>query len=175
MESLQIYRNYKDLKEIERLYNNSFPKNERIDFERLLRMLDDDRRMYVYLEDEKIISMAYFFIFEDIAYLGYICVEEELRNKGYGTVILNKIKEEYQGYRIGIDIEEVKQNSTNIEERVRRRDFYIRNGFVSTDIFYNFFFVDYEILSCGGLIRKEEWQDLVRKHWGRVAMTAKYR
>lgn len=175
MERLQIYRNYKDLKEIERLYNNSFPKNERIDFERLLRMLDDDRRMYVYLEDEKIISMAYFFIFEDIAYLGYICVEEELRNKGYGTVILNKIKEEYQGYRIGIDIEEVKQNSTNIEERVRRRDFYIRNGFVSTDIFYNFFFVDYEILSCGGLIRKEEWQDLVRKHWGRVAMTAKYR
>ena len=159
MESLQIYRNYKDLKEIERLYNNSFPKNERIDFERLLRMLDDDRRMHVYLEDEKIIGMAYFFIFEDIAYLGYICVEEELRNKGYGTVILNKIKEEYQGYRIGIDIEEVKQNSSNIEERVRRRDFYIRNGFVSTDIFYNFFFVDYEILSCGGLIRKEEWQD----------------
>jgi len=142
MESLQIDRSYKDLEEIERLYNHSFPKNERIDFERLLRMLDDDRRMYVYLEDEKIIGMAYFFIFEDIAYLGYICVEEELRNKGYGTVILNKIKEEYQGYRIGIDIEEVKQNSTNIEERVRRRDFYIRNGFVSTDIFYNFFFVD---------------------------------
>ena len=63
MESLQIDRNYKDLKEIERLYNNSFPKDERIDFKRLIRMLDDDRRMYVYLEDEKIIGMAYFFIF----------------------------------------------------------------------------------------------------------------
>ena len=175
MKSLRVDRSYKELKEIERLYNSSFPKNERIDFERLIRMLGDDRHMYVYLEDEKIIGMAYFFIFEDIAYLGYICVEEELRNKGYGTVILNKIKEEYQGYRIGIDIEEVKQNSGNSEERVRRRDFYIRNGFATTDIFYSFFFVDYEILSYGGLIRKEEWQNLVKKHWGRIAMTAKYR
>lgn len=175
MKSLRVDRSYKELKEIVRLYNSSFPKNERIDFERLIRMLGDDRHMYVYLEDEKIIGMAYFFIFEDIAYLGYICVEEELRNSGYGTAILNRIKEEYQGYRIGIDIEEVKQNSSNSEERVRRRDFYIRNGFVSTDIFYNFFFVDYEILSCGGLIRKEEWQNLVKKHWGRIAKTAKYR
>ena len=128
MKSLRVDRSYKELKEIERLYNSSFPKNERIDFERLIRMLGDDRHMYVYLEDEKIIGMAYFFIFEDIAYLGYICVEEELRNSGYGTAILNRIKEEYQGYRIGIDIEEVKQNSGNSEERVRRRDFYIRNG-----------------------------------------------
>ena len=75
-DGLQIDRNYKDLKEIERLYNNSFPKDERIDFKRLIMMLGNDRHMHVYLEDEKIIGMAYFFIFEDIAYLGYICVEE---------------------------------------------------------------------------------------------------
>lgn len=175
MESQRIDKNYKDLKEIERLYNDSFPKNERIDFGRLIRMIGDDRAMYAYLEDGKIIGMAYFFIFGDIAYLGYICVEEELRNRGYGTAILDKIKEEYRGYRIGIDIEEVKENSDNFEERQRRKDFYSRNGFVSTGIFYNFFFVDYEILSCGGLISKTEWQQLVEKHWGNVAKTARYR
>lgn len=175
MESLRIFKNFKDLKEIRRLYDESFPRDERIDFDRLIIMLDDERRMYVYLEEEKIIGMAYFFLFADIAYLGYICVEEDLRNKGYGTAIISRIKEEYQGYRIGIDIEEVNKGSSNFEERQRRKDFYLRNDFVSTGIFYSFFFVDYEILSYGGLISKKEWQDLVNKHWGKVAKTARYR
>ena len=119
--------------------------------------------------------MTYFFVHEDIAYMGYICVQEDLRNKGYGTKILKQCIDKYEGYRIAIDIEEADERFSNCEERKRRREFYIRNGFESTGIFYNFFFVDYEILSHGGMIAKEEWQAPVEKHWGKVAKTARYR
>ena len=73
MECIQIDRNYKDLKEIKRLYNHSFPSDERIEFGRLVRMLNENRKMYVYLEEEKIVGFTYFFVYEDIAYMGYIC------------------------------------------------------------------------------------------------------
>lgn len=175
MECIQIDRNYKDLKEIKRLYNHSFPSDERIEFYRLVRMLNENRKMYVYLEEEKIVGFTYFFFYEDIAYMGYICVEEELRNRGYGTVILERVIDDFKGYRIAVDIEEASEDFDNFEERKRRRDFYIRNGFVSTDIFYSFFNVDYEILSCGGIISRKQWQDLVKEHWGRFAKIAKYR
>ena len=93
----------------------------------------------------------------------------------HGRGDLERVIDDFKDYRIAVDIEEASENFDNFEERKRRRDFYIRNGFVSTDIFYSFFNVDYEILSCGGIISRKQWQDLVKEHWGKFAKIAKYR
>lgn len=174
MKSIQIDKNYKDIKEIRRLYNSSFPDDERIPFKRLINNLDTDRVMYAYYDDQ-LIGMSFLFLYNDLAYLSYICVEEDLRDKGYGSKILNKVKDDFKDYRIVLDIEEVVKNSENYEERKRRKDFYLKNGFESANIFYHIYHVDYEILHHGKDVNRDDWHSIIKKHWGKFADTATYR
>lgn len=164
-----------DLVKIKHLYNGSFPADERIPYQKLLYMLSESRIMHAWYDDGEFIGMTYIFLFRDILYLGYIAVKEECRGKGYGTKILNMLCDMYPAYRVGIDIEELDKHADNAQERRKRKDFYLANQFEETGIFYNFYWVDYEILSRNGIITKDEWHALIREHWGIIAETAKYR
>ncbi|MBQ1478019.1 MAG: GNAT family N-acetyltransferase [Erysipelotrichaceae bacterium] len=163
-----------DLKEMRRLYNASFPDDERIAFRRLLKELSPERKMYAYYEGEELVGLSYLFFHEDLVYLSYICIEESLRDKGYGSEVLQIILEDLKDHRIALDIEEVKEGTENEEERKRRKAFYLRNGFVSSGVFYRIYHVDYEILCAHGEVKKEDWHALIRKHWGSFADTAVY-
>ena len=175
MTSEKIDRNHKDLKKIKGLYESSFPVNERIPFRRLINTLTEDRIMSVYHEDDKLVGMSFVFILNDLVYLSYISVFEELREQGYGSKILKKIISDFEGKRFVLDIEEVKTDSKNYEERRLRKDFYLKNGFESTGVFYHIYSVDYELLSYGGTVSREQWHELIRKHWGPFADSAVYR
>ena len=63
----------------------------------------------------------------------------------------------------------------NYDDEVRRRDFYIRNGYQSTGVFYHFYDVDYELLSYGGEVSRQMWIDMTLKIWGPRAKGARYR
>ena len=170
----QIYKDHPDLNLIEELYDISFPEDERIPFHILKRTLSDERLMYAIYEDT-LIGMFFLFIDEDLVYLSYLCVDERRRGKGYGSAILKHITKMYEDKRIVLDIEEVKTDSENYNERKKRKDFYLHNGYQSTGIFYHIYDVDYELLSRGGTVTKEQWHHLIRKHWGPRADTAIYR
>ena len=171
----RIDRFSRDIKKLERLYDASFPNEERIPFRYLVASLNKDRIMDAYYSDDELVGLTVMFMADDLAYLSYICIAEKMQGRGYGTQILNVIKDEYRNCRIVIDIEELDPESDNNEERLRRRNFYIRNGFMVTDVFYRYYFVDYEILSFNGLITVDEWKKVIRKHWGKYADYAEYR
>ena len=163
-------RKVKEKRKIRKLYNGSFPDDERIPFDILFTTMNEDRIMKAVYDEEKLIGMYYLFLHDDIVYLGYLCVDESERRKRYGTQILNQIAEEYEGSRIVVDIEEVKD-----EQQQKRKRFYLNSGYESTGVFYHIYGVDYELLSHGGIVTKDEWHRLIRKHWGRFAETAEYR
>ena len=175
MEIIEINSKSADIRKIRKLYNTSFPDDERIPFSHLLRTVGSERIMHAYYDNSVLTGLTVVFLMDDIVYLSYICISEEMRNRGYGTEILQAVKNEYPGCRMVVDIEELKRESSNYEERLRRREFYLRNGFVSCSVFYHFYYVDYELLSCNGTVSQQEWAALVRKHWGRYAETAIYR
>ena len=172
---LNVNKSIKDLKEIRRLYDVSFPDDERIPFQRLLNSMDKERILDAYYEDEQLIGLSFVFLSNDLVYLSYICVEEDVRDRGYGAMILQSIQSEYSDYRIVLDIEEVSEHFDNYEERRKRRDFYIRNGFTSANVYYHIYNVDYELLQYNGTVTKEDWHALIRKHWGPFADSAIYR
>ena len=171
---LKIDRNYKEINQIHTMYNGSFPDDERVPFDILLKTIGKDRDMCAVCDNEKLIGMYYLMHDEDLVYLAYVCVKEEERGKGYGSLILEKIAEEHEGKRIVADIEELKQDSKNYEQQKKRKDFYLKNGYRSTGTFYHIYNVDYELLSYGGSVSKEEWHDLILKHWGPRAESATY-
>ena len=60
----------------------------------------------------------------------YFAVREELRGKRYGQQILDQLIERYKGQTCVLDMESpYQQPCDNIEQRKRRHEFYLRNGF----------------------------------------------
>ena len=165
----------KDIKELRRLYDASFPDDERIPFDRVLSSLSQDRVMKAYYDENDLVGLTVVFLCDDLAYLSYICVEENIRHKGYGSQIIEYIKEEYKDYRIVLDIEEIIKDSDNYIERVKRKEFYLNNGFKESGVFYYFYHVNYELLVWNGEIFKEDWQKIIEKHWGKIAKKAIYK
>ena len=173
--SLTIDGSYPDIETIRSLYDRSFPDDERIPFDRLLAQLNKERVLLVFLDEEELLGMAYLFYHRDLVYLGYLCILEEKRDQGYGSFILQKILKDHEEKRIVADIEEVKEDASDYPIRQKRKDFYLRNGFHSSAVFYRFYGVDYELVSAHGDISQQDWQGLIRRHWGRIAETAVYR
>lgn len=158
--------------EIEKIYTPAFPDNERIPFERLRPTLCDNRILSAAYDNDVLIGMTVVFIYKDIVYLAYLAIGEEYRGHGYGTQVLHLLREQYPDMRIVIDIEQQDPHADNAEERRKRKDFYLRNGYEDTGVRYFFYNVDYDLLSANGIVKASEYRDLILTHWGPFAKTA---
>lgn len=56
-------------------------------------------------------------------------------NKGYGAAILHRLKADFQGKVIFLNVEPLDVQAENYEQRIRRVDFYHRNGFEPTNYY----------------------------------------
>ena len=129
---------YKD--KLEELYLSAFPKEERFPFDILEDCSkEDNSNLYAIIDDDKFIGMCYIVNCEGAYYLMYLAVEEELRNKKYGSKILEDLKEKYKTLFLSID-------EPTDEISIRRKNFYLKNGFYDTNKYYEDTGVWYEVL-----------------------------
>lgn len=85
------------------------------------------------------IGMCYIVNCTNAYYLMYLAVVPSLRNKNYGSMILRDLKEKYKVLFLSVDVP-----VDNIS--VRRKNFYLRNGFYDTNKFYEDTGINYEVL-----------------------------
>ena len=129
---------YKD--EIKKLYETSFPDNEKFPFWILDECSkEDNSNLFVILDNNKCIGMCYLVNCNNAYYLMYLAVKPEIRNQNYGSKIISDLKENYKTLFLSIE-EPVNDIS------VRRKNFYLRNGFYDTFKYYEDTGVNYEIL-----------------------------
>ena len=83
--------------------------------------------------------MCYIVNCGNVYYLMYLAVEPNLRNKKYGSKILTDLKGKYKTLFLSV---EEPINNINI----RRKNFYLRNGFYDTNKFYEDKGVNYVVL-----------------------------
>lgn len=138
--NLKYINNDKYTNQIEKLYLKSFPDNERFPFW-ILRECSKENNSFLYaiIDDDKFVGMCYIVNCDSLYYLMYLAVKSNMQNKNYGSKILRDLKERYKLLFLSID-EPV--NSVNI----RRKKFYLRNGFYDTNRFYEDNGINYEIL-----------------------------
>lgn len=86
---------------------------------------------------------------EDMAYLFFLAVEANKRGQGYGGRAIETLKAEYPGKTLVVDFEMLDDAAPNCEQRKKRRDFYLRNGFQEVGLFLSYLGVDYEVFSMG--------------------------
>lgn len=125
---------------IEELYLNSFPEDERFPFWILEECSKENNSdLYAIIDYDKLIGMCYIVNCGNAYYLMYLAVEPGLRNKNYGSQILTDLKEKYKTLFLSVD-----EPIDNIS--IRRKNFYLKNGFYDTNKFYEDTGVNYEVL-----------------------------
>ena len=157
----QIDFHSEEINKIRTLYQQAFPKNEQTNLTWLFKGI-----IYGYYQEEKLIGFTILCIHHQIVSILYLAVKEEYRNLGYGSMILEDLSKEYVSNRIMLDIEQIKE-CKNKEQRIKRKQFYLRNGFQETKVCYTWQKEDYIILCKNGMIGDKEfwsfWNSLKRR------------
>ena len=121
----------KDLnnKELESLYIDSFPKEERIDFNDMFSGVFKPFKLYALYDNNALVGMAHFNETDNFVHLNYLAVSKNYQSKGYGAYIISWLKEKFNNKAIVVDIEELTEYADNNFYRIKRKKFYKRNGF----------------------------------------------
>ena len=166
----RISRNSKDINELKRLYSESFPVDEQLPFWILLwKSKKEFVDFFAFYDNHQLVGFTFLIYNTDLTFVLYLAIDDKYRSKGYGSMALSKIKEYYPDNRIVLNIELVDDSTENYEQRLRRKKFYLKNGFKEsalkmTEANDN----SYEVLINGSDITKEEYYGLYKKFIGRV-------
>lgn len=169
---LDIKNNKKCNKEVKKLYNEAFPKDERIPI-LLLKLLArrNKAKFYGIYDNEKFVGLVYNICYKDIVFVFYLAINKELRGQGYGSKVLEAIKQKYREHRIILCIEPVDKNSNNYEQRIKRKEFYIRNGFKDANYTIKERGIKYDMLYYNEVDKKvtlQEFQELMKDYLGKM-------
>lgn len=153
-----VNSNSKELSQIESLYNKAFPECERRPLKPLLEDKTGNSEVLSFFNDNIFCGFACLLNYEDISHIIYFAIDEKMRGKGFGTAALKLMCKIKNGYRVIVDIEAPVKSAENLDERLRRKDFYIRNVFCETDVKYTWRQESYEILSFNGNITENDFE-----------------
>ena len=162
-----ITKKLKDFRLVLDLYYSAFPSSEQAPiFFLLQRAKKDNIKFSAYYDEDIFVGFSYTITFGDLTYLLYLAVRQDIRSKGYGAQILKHIREFYPENRIILNIEIEDATAENNAERIRRKSFYIRNGYslagFSLEMSGNMF----EFLISGGVCIADEFRELFKKYMG---------
>ncbi|MDE6088140.1 MAG: GNAT family N-acetyltransferase [Oscillospiraceae bacterium] len=151
-----------DRKAFKNLYLSAFPKEERAPFFLILSRLKTGKaEILTAHENGKFIGFAYMVCWKDLAYLFYLAVDGTIRGKGYGTQILNAVKNHYHNRRIFLAREQLDQSAENYDQRISRHAFYVKNGFTDLPCQIKEASVIYDVMGIGGNITAQEYKNLM--------------
>lgn len=135
MKLLEINNNSQHLNKIKEIYYCSFPESERMDFVDLINCKFPNSKLLGIFDDETMIGFSFVSVLGEFAYIVYLAIDENQRNKNYGTQALNKIFNLYKGKTKVLCVE--KPNSKE-DLQTRRIGFYKRNGFTQANFEFEY-------------------------------------
>ena len=155
---------------IQRLYETAFPVEEQIPWPELLRLVGEMSLDFTaYYDGETFLGFTIVYPRPSFNWFWYFAVSEPLRGKGIGQQILSQLIERYKDKANVLDMESPTQPCDNLEQRQRRHDFYLRNGFHDTHLYRSFDTVTMTIMKMGpGTFTLQDWDDLLQElqqHW----------
>lgn len=144
-----------------RLYRASFPRCERKPFAMIRHLCKAGKAEMLSVRDAGgfcglVITMLY----HDLVLVDYFAIAERQRGRGRGSAALKCIAERYAGRRVFLEIERPDAAAENNAERLRRKDFYLRNGLREVGVAVRLFGVEMELLTFSQKIDFAEYYAL---------------
>lgn len=157
--------NYKNVK---RLYNSAFPADEKAPFWLLMKKIKKSGvDFWAAYSGKKWVGLAYVLSYNKISYVFYLAIDDNARGKGFGSGVLSALKEKYQGQNLFLAIEEVDEKAENYAERVKRKQFYEKNGFHDLNCKLREASVVYDLLGVGGKVNPKDYSDMFDAYLGK--------
>lgn len=157
--------------QLKELYETAFPVEEQIPWSVLLRLIDEMPLYFTaYYKNEEFIGFTIVYPYKSYNWFWYFAVKEEFRGKGFGQEILSNLIEKYSDKNIILDMESPYQpGAKNIDQRMRRLEFYSRNGFHDTHAHKFFDGIEYTIMLHGdGVFTVQDYDAIIsdlRRFW----------
>ncbi len=122
-----------DVAALRRLYHTAFPKEEQMPWW-LLRLISLRRDMGVFgfYEGRQLRGLTVSVATDEVLFVLFLAISEEHRGQGWGSAILQQLKQEYPGHTILLNVELLDIKADNYDQRLRRMRFYKKNGFFDT-------------------------------------------
>lgn len=141
------------------IYLEAFPKEERMPFWMMVGMSKLwNTKFLSFYDDKTLCGFVYMATSMKLAFIMFFAVDKQLRSNGYGSKILDMIHKMYPNKKIIITIERCDVDSSDIELRKRRKNFYLRNGYKETGYLIKMAGVDQEIIIMNGEFSKSEFR-----------------
>ena len=124
-----VTRCSEDIKALEKINEEAIPASERNTLDDMLST--GAELIGIYAENEPI-GFLVIRKYNKICYLAYLAVKQELRSNGIGSAALKALIAEYNDYQVVVEFEAPTAHSENDDIKLRRKHFYLKNGFNET-------------------------------------------
>ncbi len=136
LEEKKITKKLSNYNEIKSFMKRVFPKEELIPM--WLIILIANMRKYnfnAYYDGDLFVGVLFTIDTKDTLFVFYIAVNDKIQSKGYGSQLLKNIFDTYKEKSVTLFIETMdNKDADNYEQRLKRLEFYERNGFFHTGI-----------------------------------------
>jgi len=160
--------------EVKALYEELFPPIERKPFPMMKQLATEGKATFLMIYDEEIVEpvgFCYLLLHGDMILWDYFAVKPRYQSKGYGGITLKEVARQNPTKRIFGEIEPPDQKAPNNEMRIRRKNFYLRNGVKETGILLDLFGCELEVMYMGDVpVTLEEYLEFQRAIIGKEAV-----
>ncbi|MBR6536933.1 MAG: GNAT family N-acetyltransferase [Lachnospiraceae bacterium] len=155
---------------LETLYTEAFPENERKPFA-MIREKHREKRTDVWMieQNDEFSGLAITMNSGDLVLLDYFAISKEKRGNGLGGESLKILFEMYREKRFFLEVESLSVPADNIEERRRRKQFYLNNGMTELGVNARLFGVEFELLGYDCEVSFPEYFSLYDDIYGSYA------
>lgn len=128
--SKMVTKKSKDIHKIKSIFKYSFPKEERMPFFMMLLLSKTQNMEFIsFYDGDTLCGFVYMASNQNITFIIYLAVDEQLRSKGYGSCMISDIQQMYPNNKIVLYIDQPDEDALDKEQRIKRKAFYLRNNF----------------------------------------------
>lgn len=146
MELKKLEKTPENIDRVAQISEEAFPENERIPAKEMFGGLKGmEQTVLGIFEGPEMAGFISMLRYENCAYIGYFAIAAEYRSHGLGAETLHRLDGFFPDCQIIVDFEAPDAAAENNPQRVRRREFYLRNGFFETGDYQFYMETEFEI------------------------------
>ena len=104
---------------------------------------EDNFDFWALLDEDIFVGLMVVQTFKTLSYLFFLAFDSLYRSIGYGSRAIETLKALYKGKKQVVAFELSDKEALNNTQRIRRRQFYLKNGYKETGLFLSYKSVDY--------------------------------
>lgn len=164
LNTLEITKESRFWEQINSLAAEAFPPEEYLAPDKLVEMAKADNFDFWALTDgDAFVGFMVVQTHGNLAYLFFLAIAPSCRAKGYGSRAIETLRALYPDKQQVVDFEMPNETAPNHAQRMKRRQFYLKNGYRETGLFLSYLGVDYEVFCMDSDFEPQAFKNLMKE------------